>query len=540
MGDQVRSVKGKWTGTVDRIEDRKIYVEKEDGRIIPFAYPDAFTRNQNGLGPFLEALGDDFSKKIEADVAVFRKELAEKQEAKRLEEEEKRRRAEEEAKKREEETRKIYENSLFRAKEIDYGDPQELTDEQEDAVKKMESGQNVFLTGKAGTGKSYVVREFLRRNRKRNILVCAPTGVAAINIGGATLHRTFGIPIRPLAAGEYNRNISDAVKLADTVIIDEISMCRFDVFEYVMETLSRAETDLNARHKQVIVVGDFFQLEPVLTKKDMEVLYASRNQEDYPDGFAFHSPYWDYAGFEPVMLKNVMRQAGDSEFTKNLNRIRMGDAAAVAWFNGHAAAEEPENAITLCGTNDRADEINQKKAELIPGQEIVYQASVEGEVKKGDKLTTDELSLKVGMQVMTLVNDSGNAYQNGSIGTITGLYEGGIKVLFENGEESLINQFDWEIVSYEVINDKPERIVVGHFRQIPVKIAYAITVHKSQGQTYDKVNISPDFFANGQLYVALSRARSIDGIHLDSPIRPRDLKTSKAVKELYGAMEETG
>jgi len=424
-----------------------------------------------------------------------------------------------------------------------------LTKDQSRALALLESGKNVFLSGEAGTGKSFVLNEFIRRNQNKNIIVCAPTGIAAINVGGSTLHRVFKIPVGVSKPNDYNNVPSDAVINADIIVIDEISMCRFDLFEFVVRTIKCAEmlkqkkdneeavsngSELKINDsKQIIVVGDFYQLAPVINTKDKDILFDYWDREKYSSGFAFQSDLWKDLDFKSVVLKEIVRQKGDEEFISNLNKIRTGDRSGIAWFNTHVSKESISNGINICGTNREADGINEKESAALKSREMSYTAKSSGQVTEGDKMTADTLTLKVGMQVMTLVNNVEEGYQNGSIGKVTALYNDKAEVLLNNGRSVTVAPYKWEIAGYEIQNDKLEKIVLGDFEQLPIKIAYAITIHKSQGQTYSSVNILPNCFADGQLYVALSRAQSIAGMSIAYNIPTSSLKTSLAVKAFY-------
>lgn len=429
----------------------------------------------------------------------------------------------------------------------------ELTADQKKVLALMESGCNVFLSGEAGTGKSFVLKEYIYRNRDKNIIVCAPTGIAAINIGGATLHRVFKAPIGVASPQSYNLTPDEVLVKADIIVIDEISMCRFDLFDYVVRTikqaekirqdkenveaLSRGKTPTLIRPKQIIVVGDFFQLPPVISRSDREVLCQYWDENQLGNGFAFQSRLWEELNFHSVILKEIIRQKGDMDYISNLNKIRIGDASGIEWFNANITKEPIPNSIYLCGTNRAADEINARKAEELPGDYAEYTAEITGKVDAGDKTTEEKLSLKVGMQVMTLINNEEEGYQNGSIGKIVSLDKKFVQVRLNNGETVKVVPYDWEVLGYEIQEDKIEKIVLGKFKQLPIKVAYAITIHKSQGQTYSSANVSPDCFADGQLYVALSRTKTAAGMSLEHPITKRALRTSKLVQDFYASLE---
>ncbi len=441
-----------------------------------------------------------------------------------------------------------------RATDKPYDHNYELKPDQKRALAVLETGKNVFLTGEAGTGKSFVLKEFMRRNRNKNILVCAFTGIAAINVGGSTIHRVFKAPLGVIKPGEFNSDPPELIVKADIIVIDEISMCRIDLFEYVVRTIRAAENKRqffenqeameNGRiprvldPKQLIVVGDFYQLAPVIGPKNETAFYTFWNRETICDGFAFASPLWYELEFKNIVLKEIVRQSGDTEYIQNLNKVRTGDASGISWFNEHISLTPLQDAIYLCGTNAEADSINEKKSRALSGEAKIYRARSSGMVGDGDKMTLDELSLKVGMQVMTLINETNRQYQNGSIGKIVALYDDHVDVRFDNGKIASVVYYDWEINGFEVQGEKIEKVVMGNFIQLPLKIAYAITIHKSQGQTYSRAKGSPKCFAPGQLYVALSRAESSKGMSFGHIIELKSLRTNLHVKRFYDDLIE--
>lgn len=412
-----------------------------------------------------------------------------------------------------------------------------LKPSQKTAFDLMRSGKNVFLSGEAGTGKSYVLRHFLDSVTKSKVIVCAPTGIAAINVDGATIHRTFKAPIGPVLSDPVS--VPDVVLEADIVIIDEISMCRCDLFDYVAKTIIKAE-EMSGRKKQLIVVGDFYQLPPVITDKDREML-------EIAEGFAFQAKLWTHFNFEKVVLTEVVRQGEDVDFVTNLNGIRKGDSSCLNWI-GENASKKENKGIHLCSTNKTASDINSQAMRKLKGKTRKYESIEQGEVTENDRATSQELNLKLGTRVMMLVNDKEDKYQNGSLGTILELERDSITVELDNGGTIVVERHKWEITKYEVTTKtnekgklikKIEQRVIGTFTQFPVKVAYAITIHKSQGQTYDSVNLHPNCFAAGQLYVALSRVKSIKGLHLVSPLKDDYLITSQAVLNFYEDVRQT-
>lgn len=426
-----------------------------------------------------------------------------------------------------------------------------LTLSQQDALNKMLCGGNIFLTGEAGTGKSTVIKAFISALERmgKNVLITAPTGVAALNIGGATLHRTFAAPVSVISPSEKAK-VTSVLKNADVVVIDEISMCRIDLFEYVSKCIIKAS---KRNDIQVVVVGDFFQLPPVITANDkplLEKLYPNMTK-----GFAFESTFWNDLSFTTIELREIIRQ-DDPIFVKYLNMARTGNVNCIKWFNDNANKKEIPNGIVLCGRNTEVDRINHDKLSLLSSEEYVYHSTCVGEVKNSDKVVDDELHMKKGARVMCLVNDPYDKYQNGSFGTVMNCTSESVDVLFDNGHVDTFNKHEWEINKYVLkeakvpVKDHDEdgneiivgynevqticKDVIGLYSQIPLKLAYAITIHKSQGQTFDKLNLYPNAcFDDGQLYVALSRVKSIEGLSLLAYMPSRSLITNEKVKAFY-------
>ena len=419
----------------------------------------------------------------------------------------------------------------------------DLTKEQEDALNLMCSGENIFLTGEAGTGKSTIINKFLSIKSNKNILTFAPTGIAALQISGVTLHRGFHIPIN--IQDETSRKMApvpDTILSADIIIIDEISMCRIDVFDYVSNIIFKANKTrakyFNKKPIQVIVSGDFFQLPPVVTDRDKEALrYLYPKVEEH---FAFNSDNWNKFNFKNIVLKEVLRQE-NKEFISYLNQIRKGENKAISDINTKTNKKVFEDGITLSGINRVAAEINAQKLEELPFEEHIYPIKIVGRVNKGDINCEEILSLKIGARVMTITNHSGGFYQNGSFGTVKDFGKNFISVKLDNGLLVDIEKYTWEILDYTTEYDKEgnklvKKEVIGKYTQFPLKLAYAITIHKSQGQTFEKVNLIPYAWDDGQLYVALSRATNLNGIHLMQPILPKYLKTSKGVQKFYAKL----
>ena len=421
-----------------------------------------------------------------------------------------------------------------------------LNDQQRFALDEMLSGANVFLTGEAGTGKSYVTRAFidLCKLLNKQILITGTTGIAAINIHGATVHRTFGIPIHPILNPAFRNNATDVLKAADIVLIDEISMCRADVFDYIACQLFGLEgNDPRHKHRQLIVVGDFFQLPPVVKMEDADTLRQAPRFERVSKFFAFESQYWADFYFHCVSLKKIMRQ-DDPYFISLLNKARIGDVSCVKAFND-ACYNKPENpeALTVVGTNKLVEQINCLKFDALEGDPKYYEAQYEGKFNEADCLAEKILGLKPNARVMAIANDTPhNRYQNGSLGTVVECADDYVLVQFDSGRFVRVTPYKWKKQDYVVVdsfdeNNNPIQDLhledIGSCTQIPLRLAYAITIHKSQGQTFDHINLQPNTFDVGQLYVALSRVRTLSGLVLLTPISSRGLMCSPEVMAFY-------
>lgn len=417
--------------------------------------------------------------------------------------------------------------------------------EQTVAFNILNTGRNVFLTGDAGVGKSYIIQKFIEHQESmgKEVLVCAPTGIAAINVNGVTIHRAFDVPLKPLV--ESPKSIPAILRNVSVIIIDEISMCRIDLFDYI----SKVILNLNIHRRknklsdvQLVVVGDFFQLPPVLKEKDKEILENYYGRTLY-SAFAFKSDYWKIFNFVNIVLTESMRQ-NNREFKYYLNMARKGNKNCIKYFMSQSSKHKIQNAITVCGLNKTAREINISELDKLKEKPICYIADKNGVVTDSDKMVDDELVLKVGARVMSVVNDIKGEYQNGSLGTVLRLNDNSVVVQMDNGNTVRLEKYEWSIEDYILQEDekgkrKLTKTTIGTYKQIPLKIAYAITIHKSQGQTYDAVNIDPYCWDYGQLYVALSRAKDIKNMHILNNIKSEWLKASLDVQTFYNQISKS-
>lgn len=411
-----------------------------------------------------------------------------------------------------------------------------LNEDQQRNFEIMKGDTNIFLSGKAGVGKSFVLNEYIRwaQSKRLNVVVCASTGVAATNIKGTTVHRFFHIPIGFVMA-EPKENIN--LMNTDVVVIDEVSMLRIDQFEYVAKSIINANWYRESKGKKaikLIVVGDFFQLRPVIVDKEMK--YMEKYYPNSKSGYAFQSKYWVDMNFVPCILTKVVRQA--NEITcRALNLIRVGDNKAIDYFNSVSNKKYIEDAIYLCGTNKEANVFNQMKYNKVNTKEYIFTSITKDQVADNEKPVDDVVKIKIGCRVMIMCNTED--YKNGQMGTVEEVIESEQKVkvkLDQEDEPVMVGMNTWEIYDYESNDSKLEKKVVGTFTQMPLRLAYSITIHKSQGQTYTKVNLNPYCWDCGQLYVALSRVKSVEGLHLTSKILKKYLVTSQEVYDFYAGL----
>lgn len=412
--------------------------------------------------------------------------------------------------------------------------------------------QSVFLTGKAGTGKSTFLK-YICEHTKKKYVVLAPTGIAAINAGGVTLHSFFKLPFRPILPDDpdlstkggrifdffkYRKEHRKILAEVELIIIDEISMVRADIIDCIDRILRvySQNNRLPFGGKQLLFVGDVFQLEPVVPSDQREILSLF-----YPSPFFFSARVFKEINLVPIELQKVYRQK-DPVFINILDHIRSNSARPddLKILNERVfpsfSPEDDDMYITLATRRDQVDFINEKKLAELPGEEFTSYGKIEGDFPESSLPTQLNLAIKEQAQVIFIDNDPERRWVNGTIGRISGIDESGnVYVLLESGAEHLVERTSWRNYKYRY-NEEEKRIeeeIIGTFEQLPIRLAWAITIHKSQGLTFSRVvvDLSKGVFAGGQTYVALSRCTGLEGLVLKSKISPHDIFVRKEIEQ---------
>jgi ATP-dependent DNA helicase PIF1 len=444
-------------------------------------------------------------------------------------------------------------------------EPIRLSVEQQNLFDYIEQSENnIFVTGRAGTGKSTLL-SYLVENTQKNVAVCAPTGVAALNVGGVTIHSLFGFPFGILGehdiARHLNRRTREVLAALDVLVIDEVSMVNADL----MDAISKAMGIARGRRKipfggaQLVMFGDPYQLSPVPGNNE-ERAYMAQN---YQSNWFFDAHVWREDSLERFELGEIFRQS-DEEFKSILNAIRVGevDQAMLDQLNQAGNRFPPhDDVIRLATINASVDSTNRERMSRLTTKpktfEAIYSASDQSAF--GKTLPADPmLELKVGAQVMFIKNDDGKKtsegtlkrWVNGTIGRVVDLPSSGGVTVEVDGEKLEVGRATWEKVRYEIEEEFDEEtgkvkevlvtIPLAEYQQIPLRPAWSVTIHKSQGQTYDEVviDLGRGAFSPGQTYVALSRVRSLEGLYLTRAIKMSDVMVDKDVVRFMSAVKQ--
>jgi ATP-dependent DNA helicase PIF1 len=427
-----------------------------------------------------------------------------------------------------------------------------------------QSENNIFVTGRAGTGKSTLL-SYLVENTQKNVAVCAPTGVAALNVGGVTIHSLFGFPFGTLGehdiARHLNRRTREVLAALDVLVIDEVSMVNADLMDAISKSMgiARGRRKIPFGGAQIVMFGDPYQLSPVPGNNEERAYMA----ENYQSNWFFDAHVWREDSLERFELGEIFRQS-DEEFKSILNAIRIGevDQSMLDRLNQAGNRFPPhDDVIRLATINASVDQTNRERMSRLTTKPKTFEAifSASDEQAFGKTLPADpSLELKVGAQVMFIKNDDGKKtsegtlkrWVNGTIGHVVDLPSSGGVVVEVDGERLDVGRATWEKVRYEIEEEFDEEtgkvkevlvtIPLAEYQQIPLRPAWSVTIHKSQGQTYDEVviDLGRGAFSPGQTYVALSRVRSLEGLYLTRAIKMSDVMVDKDVVRFMGAVKQ--
>lgn len=432
----------------------------------------------------------------------------------------------------------------YERKEADIRLPQNfvLTEKMSEAIDHIEDAyEPLFITGKAGTGKSTLL-DYFRKHTEKNYAVLAPTGIAALNVGGVTIHSFFGLPPKfiPPNMTPYQPHKKYLMQSLDVLIIDEVSMVRADLMDCIDRMLRKyRKTNRPFGEVQMVLVGDLYQLPPVVSESELKEHFL----DHYGGPYFFNANVFNELEIKKIELDKIFRQ-DEKEFIELLNQLREGQVKEEALQRINDSVDpffdlnHNEGFITLCSTNRIADKINSMKLSQIEMPSHSFEAELKGTfADKGRSLPTSaSLVLKEGAQIMMVKNDvdAKKRWVNGSLGTITHLDHDFIEVEI-NSKRYKVQQEKWEMIRYASDNSTGtmKEDVIGTFTQYPLRLAWAITIHKSQGKTFDKVHVDlgRGAFAHGQTYVALSRCTTLSGLKLSKPIKSSDIIYDEAIHE---------
>jgi tetratricopeptide (TPR) repeat protein len=416
---------------------------------------------------------------------------------------------------------------------------------------------NVFLTGKAGTGKSTFLKYICKHIRKKFVIL-APTGVAAVNAGGVTIHSFFQMPLRPVPPDDpeysvkgfrnskkYSRQRLRLIREVELIVIDEVSMVRADMIDFIDRALRgiRNNRGVPFGGVQLLLVGDIFQLEPVVTPDARQIL--GRYYENF---FFFNALAYQRTDLVAIELRKIYRQT-DPGFISLLDRVRTDTVSGddMRLLNSHVGEEKEADVddnfgIVLTARRDTANRINQERMNAIEGEERVFEGEIRDDFPEKLLPTDMNLILKVGAQVMLIRNDKDRRWVNGTLAKVKEFHAENILIELENGSTESVERETWSNISY-TFDEKENKVkeeILGEFTQYPLRAAWALTIHKSQGLTFSNVTIDMEggAFSAGQTYVALSRCRSIEGLKFISPLRRYDVIVSKGASRFSSSFND--
>ena len=417
-----------------------------------------------------------------------------------------------------------------------------ITPEFQAGLRIIENGENLLILGSAGTGKSTFLKWIRKKiGEEKNYVVLAPTGMAALQVGGQTIHSFFGFKPQLMdspSAWRKPRNTKIYEKL-DLIIIDEISMVRADIFDSIDKFLRKFGKNKEEPFGgvQLLVMGDLFQLSPIV-RRDEQSYFA----EMFGTPFFFGSQAWRDGYFNLLEFTHIFRQS-DEPFINMLNRIRHGDKGQdlLKSLNERLTDKHAEGSVILAARNRTVDNINERELAKLNTKEYTYKAKKTGKVDEKSFTSPVELTLKVGARVMFTRNDVNARWVNGTLGEVVKCRDESVTIKTDDDKLYIVEAVKWELTKYQFDEetDKSVAVVAGTFSQLPLTLAWALTIHKAQGQTLENCTIDLSdggIFAEGQLYVALSRARNLESIHLTKPINPSDILTSADVKNFYSSL----
>lgn len=390
---------------------------------------------------------------------------------------------------------------------------------QELALEYVKNGENVLITGAGGVGKSYVVKQCINHST----LLSAPSGIAALNIGGVTCHKAFGLPIGLVTDRDYyvSSKIRDRLFAVTRIIIDEVGMLRADYLDLINYKLQQVKGNKKLfGGVQMVLVGDFLQLEPIVGYNEGSIF-----REEYDTPFAFGAN--SFRNFKVIELSKVYRQDNKRQVLM-LNSIRKKDkwaSKAIEYISNECKDYDiDDDQLHLCSRKRDAEVINHKWYNRIDEQEISYYAVIQGQFSDSEKPVPDEIKLKVGAKVLICANDIDNTYVNGDRGEVVKLNLNSVIVKLSSGKTVTVVESEWEKYDYTSVKGSLSKEVVATYKQMPIKLGWAVTIHASQGLTLDKIaiDVGQGCFSHGQLYVALSRITDLRNLSFVTPISVRD------------------